>query len=121
MDSSLREWEEDKEAAEGIGMSRSFFLAAMFMGIGIGLLIGNVTAWTIIGMGIGFLLDALLREGGRSRIPSHSRIRVLMAIIFLLLGVILLVQPSLLEILGPKIGGIIMIGMGLLLLLGERG
>jgi len=37
--------------------TRGYFVGFMFLGIGFGLLSGNVQAWTMIGMGIGFIVQ----------------------------------------------------------------
>lgn len=38
-----------------------FFVGALIMGTGIGLLYGNVSAGTLIGLGVGFLLFGIIK------------------------------------------------------------
>ena len=38
------------------------FVGCMFLGIGIGFLIGEVPAGTLIGMGVGFIVQKLLKK-----------------------------------------------------------
>jgi len=42
-------------------VGRLVFVGLMFLGAGVGLLVGNVIAWGSIGMGLGFIAMALLR------------------------------------------------------------
>jgi len=35
--------------------------AGLFIGIGVGLLVGNIGAFTLIGLGIGYLVDRLIK------------------------------------------------------------
>lgn len=43
---------------------------SMFIGIGVGYLIGNVGAGTLIGLGVGFILEEILKRKRRKDV-SH--------------------------------------------------
>jgi len=94
------------------------FVAFMFMGIGIGMLLDNVAAGTVIGMGIGFLGMAFVRtkEIKPSPItlgfPKTIRRLLILAIGILMIvsGLALLWEP---ELMFPYVisAGIIVVGL----------
>ena len=53
---------ERKEIQMGEDWIKGYFVGFMFLGIGIGLLLGNVQAGTMIGMGLGFIAQKYFKK-----------------------------------------------------------
>ena len=108
----------EKREFEGL-----FFVACMFIGAGLGLAFGRPDVGGAIGMGVGFLLMAILRVKRVKPTPitlslprSFGQLALLaLGILVILSGVCLLYNPDLLY---PYIVGIGIIVIGLLILLG---
>jgi len=106
------------------GLGGLLFVAAMFIGGGIGMLLGNTGAGWILGMGAGFLLMALTRAY-RVKVEAEKGVRVrgywgsalLAAISALMLasGYALLVDAQWAL---RYIGGLVLIALGLIFLAG---
>jgi len=85
-------------------VGRLVFVGLMFLGAGVGLLVGNVIAWGSIGMGLGFIAMALLRLGDEEKsaeatpcppsLPTGGRFGAVpllgLGVIFTATGVVLL-------------------------------
>ncbi len=106
------------------GSSGLVFVAFLFIGMGVGYLLGNTAAGLFMGMGVGFLAMAYLkpREKGIDlrKEPWGSAILALVGLGFILGGASLLLG---LEIPWDKLGGVFLILMGLAFLamaLGRR-
>ena len=51
-----------KDGFKGEDWIKGYFVGFMFLGIGIGLLFGNVQAGTMIGMGLGFIAQKYFKK-----------------------------------------------------------
>ncbi len=92
-----------------------FLPASMFVGLGIGLALGNPGVGVLLGMGVGFLLIGLLRtkvEPVKVRIPSSvfGYFAILLGKALVITGVGLIFYP---ELLHPYISGIFIVLFGL--------
>ncbi len=101
----------------------SIFVGCMFIGIGLGMLYGNTGAGALIGMGVGFILEALIRRPlGRVEIRTHLKYRgsIVGAVILALLGsgclLLGLHWLGIIRIPLENIGGLLMVALGVLLL-----
>ena len=100
--------------------SWEIFMACMFIGLGLGMFFDESGAGVIFGMGIGFLLSALIRVEKRFsiRIPKSlgGAALILIGLAFILLGFqILGLMPM--EV-ARYAGGLALIGLGILILAG---
>jgi len=93
-------------------------MACMFIGLGLGMLLGDSGTGTIIGMGVGFIAGSFIkvREKISLQIPRSvgGLALILIGVGFILLGLNMIGMISL-EI-AQHFGGIIVIGLGLLFL-----
>ncbi len=96
------------------GSSGLVFVAFMFIGMGIGYLLGNTAAGLFVGMGTGFLAMAYLKPREKEielrKEPWGSVILAIVGLGFILGGVSLLLG---LEIPWDKLGGVFLVLMGL--------
>jgi len=102
---------------------RVFFLPLMFIGMGLGFLLGNLyenafLACMFIGMGLGFFLDSLFviqeRKIKVKRFFKASSLALMfLGTIFIISGVVYLLVPSLLEVLGNYLTSLGFIAFGL--------
>ena len=100
-----------------------FFLPLMFIGMGLGFLLNNFyenafVACMFIGMGLGFFLDSLfVIEERKIKIKeaykASSFALMLLGVVFILTGVIYLVNPSLLKLLSNYLISLGFIAFGL--------
>jgi len=110
----------------------SLFVACMFLGLGIGMLFDQAGAGIIIGMGIGFVLEALASKGvgtsetkklgEKAGTPGHGDhigplIFVFMGIGFILGGLYMAGIITIPEIVWEEVGAVIMIALGIMFLL----
>jgi len=110
--------ERDRGRASGL-----IFVACMFIGGGIGLAIGRVEVGGAIGMGVGFILMALVRtreEPVEIRIPSTASayFLALLGIVFVVTGLGIIYFP---DVLYPYVLGIfvILLGLGFVIMAGK--
>ena len=109
---------EDKD--KGIG--GLVFVACMFIGGGIGLLLGRPDVGGAIGMGVGFLIMALLRTRKIEEKPLEISLPrtfgqvtlIVLGLIIICIGIAILYNPDLLY---PYIAGFAAILRGIILLL----
>jgi len=106
------------------GSSGLVFVAFMFIGMGVGYLLGNTAAGLFIGMGVGFLAMAYLKPREKEidlrKEPWGSVILALVGLGFIFGGASLLLG---FEVPWDKLGGIFLMLMGLAFLamaLGKR-
>lgn len=116
------------------------FVAAMFIGMGLGELVGRADVGVLLGMGVGFVLMAFTRSGAidlesiEVKIPrtvpprilriSGAVILALIGVMFLLMGLSLYIfhQDQLKEIVlryMQYIGGLVLLLIGLAFLIGS--
>ena len=100
--------------------SWEIFVGLMFLGMGVGMVLGNTGAGTLIGMGLGFILASVIRiEGPKVEVKVRSWA---FALISCLIGVSFILMGTF-EIFFPRIhverylGGVmlILVGIGALL------
>ena len=93
-------------------------MACMFIGLGLGMLVGESGTGIIIGMGAGFIAGSLIRVREKISLQVPRSIGgsalILIGVGFILLGLNMIGVISI-EI-AQHFGGIIMIGLGLLFL-----
>ncbi|MEM2986571.1 MAG: hypothetical protein QXV60_00520 [Nitrososphaerota archaeon] len=120
----MNEKNEKKKIEEFSGL---LFVSSMFIGAGLGLLLGRPDVGGVIGMGVGFLLMGMIRIKVREvkplevTIPKYFGIIILflIGVIFILAGISLytLQIEMIKEILLPYLGGTIIILIGLFFVL----
>ncbi len=103
-------------------MGWGIFVGCMFMGMGLGVIFGNVGAGTLIGMGVGFMLSSVIRvERGPIRVHVHrprivlSAVSLIMGIFFVVLG---LVELGVIEIESTKTllgSALLLVGIALMI------
>ncbi len=53
-------WKKSDNYERGYGYGGVVFVGCMAIGVGLGLLSGNIAGWSVIGFGIGFVLMGLV-------------------------------------------------------------
>lgn len=95
------------------------FVACMFIGAGIGLIFGRPDAGGAIGMGVGFMLMAILRRTEIKRVELTvprtlpSLVLIVIGLLTIVVGLALLYAP---EIIYPYLAGIAALVIGALIL-----
>ncbi|MEM2194579.1 MAG: hypothetical protein QW534_09150 [Candidatus Methanomethylicia archaeon] len=114
---------ERKEIEEFSGL---LFVSLMFIGAGIGLLLGRPDVGGAIGMGVGFLLMGIVRIKVKEVKPLEVTVSkyfgvtilVLIGVSFILAGILLYTRIEMVrEILLPYLGGTIIVVIGLFFIL----
>ncbi len=105
------------------------FIACMFLGMGIGMILDHVSAGTIIGMGVGFLAMAFINRYTKHREEKISRtsksgsllpraVLVFIGVLFILGGLYLAGIISIPQIISwEHIGASVLIALGIIFLL----
>jgi len=109
----------EREAAKKEKWSWEIFVACMFMGLGVGMILGDGGPGVIIGMGVGFLLGSFIKI--RKRV-SISLPRSVGGIALTIIGIgFISLGLSMIGYLPHQIlqyaGGIVFVGLGLLLII----